>query len=174
MIHQVFTYYWYNTGIAEQKSPQNSPLSPPRPRSGDGFEVQKTNARINIVVKSNTLLPITLQHPNSSLAFDSTGCLINFFGILIKVVFNNPHIVVSIIPLGFKVNCDLLVFFPFHDHCFTKGFQITNPGDRYFYSLGLAGICKATFPGVCVCVCVVNFIENLKIKVCQSNQLWME
>ena len=25
------------------------------------------------------------------------------------------------------------------DHCFTNDFQLTNPGDRYFHSLGLAG-----------------------------------
>ena len=34
---------------------------------------------------------------------------------------------------------DCLVVFPSKDHCFTKEFQLTNPGDSYFYSLGLAG-----------------------------------
>ena len=73
----------HTTGIAEQKSPQDSPLGlhaqASKRRRFRGAE--GSNTRINKVVKSNTLLPITLQHPNSSLAFDSTGCLIDWIRI---------------------------------------------------------------------------------------------
>ena len=46
----------------------------------------------------------------------------------------------------------LSVLFPVSRPCFTSNFQLTNPGDSYFYNLGLAGIFppKGTFEDDCL------------------------